>query len=104
MPAEAPAEVQAQLATHLTSVGIPTTLHDLFFQAVAAGGYTVQHDEAEEPAEVLAAVTCTVQQVTGRPGTFLVTVTDGDVELRWMEWHAKDGTITRSNVTAIVPA
>lgn len=98
---EAPAEVQAQIADHLTSEGIPTSLHDAIFQAISAAGYTVQHAEASEPAEVLSSVSCTVKQVTGRPGTFLVTVTDGDVELRWFEWHAKDGTITRSNVSAI---
>lgn len=100
MPAQAPAEVQAQIASHLTSEGIPTELHDAFFQAVAAAGYTVQDSEATEPAEVLSSVSCTVKRVEGRPGTFLVTVTDGDVELRWIEWHSKDGTITRSNLTA----
>lgn len=101
MPSEAPEAVQANVEPHLTSLGVPTSLQPAFFQALAAAGYNVQGEEEPDPAIIVDAVTCTVQQVTGRPGTFLITVTDGDVELRWIEWHAKDGTITRSNVTII---
>lgn len=72
MPAEAPADVQAAVAPHLTSLGVPTSLQPLFFQALAAAGYTVIGEEASEPAEVTEAVTCDRKQIEGVPGAFLV--------------------------------
>jgi hypothetical protein len=83
---------------------VPTELQPAFFQALAAAGYNVQGEEEPDPAIIVDSVPCTVKQVAGRPGTYLITVTDGDVELRWIEWHAKDGTVTRSSVPAVVTA
>lgn len=99
MPSEAPATVKANVAPHLESVGIPESMTDSVFQALAAAGYTLTPDGTPDPAEVVDSVSATRMRVDGIPGAFLVTVTDGDVELRWMEWHGKDGSISRSNVS-----
>ena len=104
MPAEAPAAVQANVAPHLTSLGLPASTVGTIFQALAAAGYTVIPEGEPDAAAIVDTVTAERKMVEGVPGAFVVTVTDGDVELRWMEWHDKDGTLTRSNVTTVTPA
>ncbi len=101
--------VENDVAAALDGQGIPPSLTTSVLAAMAAAGLNLTPSGGGDPVAALESLVGAKYAVEGMPGTFLSVISLGGGGgatryLVYMEWSAKDGTITRSHPVLVAGA